>query len=107
MVHWNESDHEEKDYTDDGKQVGQIDPGFTSHPKITAMMFNFDEGYNAAREKIEKNFVEFCKNGSGYILHRVALVSLHIAGYDLSPQKTPKVRANEREQEQEAFEKLL
>ena len=95
------------DYTDDGKQVGQIDPGFTSRPVITAMMYNFDEGYNAAREKIEKNFVEFCKNGSGYILDRVALVSVHIAGYDLAPQKTPKERANEREQEQEAFEKLL
>ena len=95
------------DYTDDGKQVGQIDPGFTSRPVITAMMYNFDEGYNAARQKIEKNFVEFCANGSGYILDRVALVSVHIAGYDLAPQKTPKERANEGEQEQEAFEKLL
>ena len=95
------------DYTDDGKQVGQVDPGFTSRPIITAMMFNFDEGYNTAREKIEKNFDEFLRNGSGYILDRVDLVSVHIAGYDLSPHQSAKEKANEREQEQEEFEKML
>ena len=92
------------DYTDDGRQVGQIDPGFTSHPKITAVMYSFDEGYNAARQKIEKNFIEFLRNGSGYILDRVALVSVHIAGYDLSPQTSSK---EQREQEQEEFEETL
>ena len=95
------------DYSDDGKQVGQIDPGFTSRPRITAMMYNFDEGYNAARQKIEKNFVEFCANGSGYILDRVALVSVHIAGYDLSPHQSAKEKVDEREQEQEELEKML
>ena len=42
----------------DGKQVGQIDPGFTSHPRITPMMSNFDEGYKIARQKIDKNIEE-------------------------------------------------
>ena len=92
------------DYSDDGKQVGQIDPGFTSHPRITAMMYNFDVGYNIARQKIEKNFDEFLRNGSGYILDRVDLVSVHIAGYDLSPQTSSK---DQREQEQEEFEETL
>ena len=90
------------DYTNDGKQVGQIDPGFTSRPRITSVMYNFNEGYNTAREKIEKNFVEFCANGSGYILDRVALVSVHIAGYDISLQ-----RKEQSEQEQEEFEGTL
>jgi hypothetical protein len=92
------------DYSDDGKQVGQVDPGFTSHPRITAMMYNFDVGYNIARQKIEKNFDEFLRNGSGYILDRVDLVSVHIAGYDLSPQTSSK---DQREQEQEEFEETL
>jgi hypothetical protein len=92
------------DYSDDGKQVGQIVPCFTSRPRITAMMYNFDEGYNAARQKIEKNFDEFLRNGSGYILDRVDLVSVHIAGYDLSPQTSSK---DQREQEQEEFEETL
>ena len=92
------------DYTDGGRKVGQIDPGFTSRPIITAMMVNFDDGYNIARQKIEKNFVEFCANGSGYILDRVDLVSLHIAAYDTSPQPSA---SEQREQEQEEFEEDL
>jgi hypothetical protein len=92
------------DYSDDGKQVGQVDPGFTSHPRISTMMYNFDEGYNIARQKIEKNFDEFLRNGSGYILDRVDLVSVHIAGYDLSPHQSSK---DQSEQEQEELEKML
>ena len=48
--------------------------------------------------------IEFLRNGSGYILDRVALVSVHIAGYDLSPQTSSK---EQREQEQEEFEETL
>ena len=43
------------------------------------MRSNFDEGYSIARQKIEKNFVEFVRNGSGYILDRVDIVSVEIA----------------------------
>ena len=60
-----------------------------------------------AREKIEKNFLEFCANGSGWIFDRVDLVSVHIAWYELASQKTSKEKANEREQGQEEFEKML
>jgi uncharacterized C2H2 Zn-finger protein len=81
------------DYSDGGKQIAQIDPGFTSNPNITLMMFNFDDGYSTAREKIEKDFLEFLRNGSGWIFDRVDLVSLHIAGYQ-------PVRLNQREQEE-------
>ena len=65
---------------------------------------DFDVGYNIARQKIENNFDEFLRNGSGYILDRVDLVSVHIAGYDLSPQTSSK---DQREQEQEEFEETL
>ena len=57
-------------YNDDGKQIDQVDPGFTSNP-------------------------------------RMDLVSLHIEGYEPGPQKTSKEKANEREQGQEEFEKML
>ena len=89
---------------DNGNEVGYIDPGFTSHPTITAMMLTFDNQYGNARQKIEKNFEEFLRNGSGWILDRVALVSLHIAAYDTSPQPSA---SEQREQEQEEFEEDL
>ena len=92
------------DYDNIAKEVDQVDPGFTSRPTITTMISDFDEGYNIARQKIEKDFVAFCANGSGWILDRVDLVSVHIAGYDLSPQASVKER---REQEQEEFEETL
>ena len=92
------------DYTDDGRHVGQIDPGFTSRPRITTMMFDFDEGYSIARQKIDKNIEEFLRNGSGYIVDRVDLVSVHITGYDNSSQPSSK---QQREQEQEEFEETL
>ena len=83
---------------------GEIDPGFTSRPRITPMMSNFDEGYKIARQKIDKNIEEFLRNGSGYIVDRVDLVSVHIAGYDNSRQPSSK---QQREQEQEEFEETL
>ena len=92
------------DYTDDGGRFEQNDPCFTSRPIMTSMMVNFDEGYSIARQMIEKNFDEFCANGSVYILDRVDLVSVHIAGYDISPQPSSR---EQREQEQEEFEETL
>ena len=79
---------------------GEIDPGSTSRPRITPMMSNFDEGYKIARQKIDKNIEEFLRNGSRYI----DLVSVHIAGYDISPQPSSR---EQREQEQEEFEETL
>ena len=75
------------DYNEDGKQIDQVDPGLTSNPRIILMMYNFDNDYSTAKEKIEKNFLEFCANGSGCIFDRVDLVSVHIVGYELGPQK--------------------
>ena len=89
---------------DNGKLTGYIDPGFTSRPTITPMMQNFDKGYHDARQKIDKNIEEFLRNGSGYIVDRVDLMSLHIAGYNLSRQPSA---SEQREQEQEEFEEDL
>ena len=62
----------------EGKIIGEIDPGFTSNMKTTLHMWNFDELYNECSEKIMKNFVEFNANGSGWILSRVRLISVHM-----------------------------
>ena len=56
----------------------EIDPGFTSNMKTTVHMWNFDELYNECSEKIMKDFVEFNANGSGWILSRVSLISVHM-----------------------------
>ena len=46
--------------------------------ETTLNMWNFDELYNECSEKIMKNFVEFNANGSGWILSRVRLISVHM-----------------------------
>ena len=56
----------------------EVVPGFTSNMKTTLHMRNFDELYNECSEKIMKNFVEFNANGSGWILSRVRLISVHM-----------------------------
>ena len=62
----------------EGKITNEIDPGFSSNMKTTLHMWNFDELYNECSEKIMKNFVEFNANGSGWILSRVRLISVHM-----------------------------
>ena len=74
---------------------------------MTSMMINFDEGYSIARQMIEKNFDEFCASGSVYILDRVELVSVHIAGYDLSPQTKEQTEQEEFEEKKISVLNLL
>ena len=62
----------------EGRRTDEIDPGFTSNMKTTLHMWNFDELYNECSEKIMKDFVEFNANGSGWILSRVRLISVHM-----------------------------
>ena len=62
----------------EGKMTDEVVPGFTSNMKTTLHMWNFDELYNECSEKIMKNFVEFNANGSGWILSRVRLISVHM-----------------------------
>ena len=62
----------------EGRIADEIDPGFTSNMKTTLHMWNFDELYNECSEKIMKDFVEFNANGSGWILSRVRLISVHM-----------------------------
>ena len=62
----------------EGRIADEIDPGFTSNMKTTLHMWNFDELYNECSEKIMKDFVEFNANGSGWILSRVSLISVHM-----------------------------
>ena len=56
----------------------EVVPGFTSNMKSTLHMWNFDELYNECCDKIMKDFVEFNANGSGWILSRVRLISVHM-----------------------------
>ena len=59
------------DYNEDGKQIDQVDPGLTSNPRIILMMYNFDNDYSTAKEKIVKNCLEFCAKGSGWIFELI------------------------------------
>ena len=73
--------------------VQEASPGFSSTPKLSPHMWNFENLYKEAQDKIMNDFVEFNANGSGWILERVELITIHIAGYQ-------PVRLNQREQEE-------
>jgi hypothetical protein len=92
------------DYTDDGKQVGQFDPGFTSKPRITAMMFNFDEGYNTAREKIEKNFVQMVLDG---FLTELILYLYILRAMTLHHKKLPRKKQMRENKDKKSLRKFF
>ena len=56
-------------------------PGFTSRPRNTLSMVDFEELYSESSNKIINDFVKYNANGSGWILSRVELISVHIHCY--------------------------
>ena len=68
-------------YAPDGETKEKADPGFTSRPRTTSVLWDFDTIYKEAAAKIVEDFLEFNANGSGWILERVANISINIAGY--------------------------
>ena len=55
--------------------------GFTSNPKISGEMWNFEDLYKESFNAIINDCKEFNANGPGWILEQVELISVHIARY--------------------------
>lgn len=65
----------------EGTIVQEARPGFTSRPRNTLSMVDFEELYSESSNKIMNDFVNYNANGSGWILSRVQLISVHIDCY--------------------------
>ena len=83
----------------DGDIIQVATPGFTTSPRVQESMWNFNQNYNNASEKIMDDFVAFNQNGSGWILQSVNNISVNIAGYG------PELSKSEREEAAEADRK--
>ena len=70
-----------KMYKESGETRQEASPGFTSNPKTTLSLWNFEDLYKSSFDKILNDFIEFNANGSGWILERVENLSINIAGY--------------------------
>ena len=65
----------------EGEILQEARPGFTSNPRNTLSMVDFEELYAESSNKIMNDFVKYNANGSGWILSRVQLISVHIHCY--------------------------
>ena len=65
----------------DGNVISKAVPGFSSNTNISLTMNDFEEIYTECISKIMNDFVEFNANGSGWILDRVTLTSIHMCNY--------------------------
>ena len=75
-------------------------PGFTTSPRVQESMWNFDQNYNNASEKIMEDFIAFNRNGSGWILQSVNNISVNIAGYGPELSKSQREEAAEADNKQ-------
>ena len=91
----------------DGDTIDEATPGFTTSPRIQATMWNFDQEYNNASDKIKEDFVAFNQNGSGWILKSVDNISVNIAGYGPNLSKSKREEAAEADRKQQEFENML
>ena len=67
--------------TSEGAIVQEARPGFTSRPRNTLSMVDFEELYSESSNKIMKDFDNYNANGSGWIFSRVQYISIHIHCY--------------------------
>ena len=65
----------------DGNMISKAAPGFSSNTNISLTMRDFEDLYTECKNKIMNDFTEFNANGSGWILDRVALTSIHMCNY--------------------------
>ena len=65
----------------EGVILQEARPGFTSNPRNSLSMIDFEELYAESSNKIINDFVRYNANGSGWILSRVQLISVHIHCY--------------------------
>ena len=87
------------------EEAQEASPGFTSNPKITGGMWNFEYLYKEAFDKIINDFTEFNAYASKWILERVELISVNIAGYQ--PIHLSYVEKQEQEDEDREAETML
>ena len=90
-----------------GDTIDEATPGFTTSPRVQATMWNFDQDYNNASEKIKEDFVAFNQNGSGWILKSVNNISVNIGGYGPNLSKSQREKAAEADRKQQEFENML
>ena len=65
----------------DSNMISKAAPGFSSNTNISITMGNFEDLYTECKNKIMNDFAEFNANGSGWILDRVVLTSIHMCNY--------------------------
>ena len=65
----------------DSNMISKAAPGFSSNTNISLTMRDFEDLYTECKNKIMNDFAEFNANGSGCILDRVALTSIHMCNY--------------------------
>ena len=87
------------------EEAQEASPGFTSNPKITGGMWNFEYLYKESFDKIINDFTAFNANESGWILKRVELISVNIARYQ--PIHLNYVEKQEQEDEDREAERML
>ena len=65
-----------------GDIIETIYPGFRTNPFLQLAMFNFDQYYGDAVNKIQDKLIAFHENGSGWVLKNVHNISINIAVYE-------------------------
>ena len=59
-----------------------IHPGFKTSAILQLAMYNFDQTYANAVDKIQDKVIAFNENGSGWLLNDVLNISIDIAMYE-------------------------
>ena len=59
-----------------------IQPGFKTSAILQLAMYNFDQTYTDAVDKIQDKLIAFNENGSGWVLNNVLNISIDIAVYE-------------------------
>ena len=59
-----------------------IQPGFKTSAILQLAMYNFDQTYTNAVDKIQDKVIAFNENGSGWVLNNVLNISIDIAVYE-------------------------
>ena len=65
-----------------GDIIESIYPGFRTNPFLQLAMFNFDQYYGDAVNKIQDKLIAFNEKGSGWVLKNVHNISINIAVYE-------------------------
>ena len=65
-----------------GDIIESIYPGFRTNPFLQLAMFNFDQYYGDAVNKIQDKLIAFNEKGSGWVLKNMHNIPIDIAVYE-------------------------